>query len=105
MSAAGVCGSASQPWTAPCGGSRSPEKKQHYDPHRDSERVQGLRAAYREEIAQVPAEQWIFLDEVGATLNLTLDYGRSARGQRVYGHKPTARGQGISTLGALASHG
>jgi transposase len=47
----------------------------------------------------------IFLDELGATLNLTLDYGRSVRGQRVYGYKPTARGQRISTIGALSGQG
>lgn len=53
----------------------------------------------------MPAEQLIFLDEVGATLNLSLEYGRSVRGQRVYGHRPTARGQRISTIGALSSQG
>jgi transposase len=47
----------------------------------------------------------IFLDELGATLNLSLDYGRSARGQRVYGQRPTSRGHRISTIGALSPHG
>src|SRR5512144_624539 len=105
MSATGASASVSRRWTARYGASRSREKKQHDDPHRDSERVQQLRARYQEEIAQVPAEQLIFLDEVGATLNLTLEYGRSMRGQRVYGHKPLARGQRISTIGALSTQG
>jgi transposase len=105
MSTAGGCGSASRPWIGRYGASRSREKKQHYDPHRASERVQQLRATYRAEIARVPAEQLIFLDEVGATLNLTLEEGRAVRGQRVYGHQPTARGQRSSTIGALSSQG
>jgi transposase len=42
---------------------------------------------------------------MGATLNLSLDYGRAPRGQRVYGQRPTARGQRISTIGALSGQG
>src|SRR5512138_825456 len=105
MNAAGASRSVSRPWIGRYGASRSREKKQHYDPHRDRERVQQLRATYREEIARVPAEQLSFLDEVGATLNLSLDYGRAVRGQRVYGQRPTARGQRISTIGALSGQG
>lgn len=49
--------------------------------------------------------QLIFLDEAGACLNLTLDYGRSPCGQRVSGEKPTAKGQRISTVAALSGQG
>lgn len=38
-------------------------------------------------------------------MNLTLDYGRSPRGQRVSGEKPTAKGQRISTVAALSGRG
>lgn len=40
---------------------------------------------------------------MGATLNLTPLYGRSPKGARAYGEKPTSRGARLSTLGALSS--
>ena len=42
---------------------------------------------------------------MGATLNLETDYGRSQKGQRAGGPKPTARGTRVSTVGALSSKG
>lgn len=42
---------------------------------------------------------------MGAVLNLTPLYGRSAQGERVYGAKPLASGKRISTLGALGLQG
>lgn len=41
---------------------------------------------------------------MGAALNLTPVYGRSRKGTRAYGEKPTSRGTRLSTLGALGSH-
>jgi transposase len=43
----------------------------------------------------------IFLDEMGAPLNLTPTYGRSMKGTRACGEKPTSPGTRVSTLGAL----
>ena len=47
----------------------------------------------------------MFIDETGATLNLTRTYGRAPTAERAYGEKPTAPGQRISTIGALSSSG
>ena len=38
---------------------------------------------------------------MGATLNLTPAYGRSVKGTRAYGEKPTSPGTRISTIGAM----
>jgi Transposase and inactivated derivatives len=40
---------------------------------------------------------------MGAALNLSLDYGRSPQGERVYGEKSVSKGQRISTIGALST--
>jgi transposase len=64
-----------------------------------------LTATYQAELAGVEVSQLVFLDEAGACLNLTVDYGRSPRGQRVRGDKPTAKGRRISTVGALSCRG
>lgn len=64
-----------------------------------------MTGAYQAELVGVCPSQLIFLDEAGACLNLTLDYGRSPRGQRVSGEKPTAKGQRISTVAALSGQG
>ena len=38
---------------------------------------------------------------MGAALDLTPTYGRSVKGMRAYGEKPTSLGTRISTLGAM----
>ena len=40
---------------------------------------------------------------MGAALNLTPTYGRSVKGTRAFGEKPTSPGTRISTLGAMTS--
>lgn len=42
---------------------------------------------------------------MGATLNLETNYGRSQRGQRAVGPKPTAGGTRVSTVGGLSTEG
>jgi transposase len=64
-----------------------------------------LTRLYQAELVGVCPSQLIFLDEAGACLNLIVDYGRSPRGQRVTGEKPTAKGQRISTVAALSWKG
>jgi hypothetical protein len=77
------------------------EKKTLHDPKQKQERVQQQRAGYTEELPTLKAEEVIALDEMGAALNLTLLYGRSPTGERVYGAKPTGPGKRISTIGAV----
>ena len=53
----------------------------------------------------ISVENLIFIDETGAVLNMVLPYGRSPRGERVYGEKPVSKGCRISTIGALSLSG
>ena len=47
----------------------------------------------------------IFLDEMGAHLNMTLDYARSKCGSRIAMPKPFIRGANISLIGAISTSG
>ena len=42
---------------------------------------------------------------MGSSLNLSLDYGRSPKGERVNDEKPTAPGETVSTAAVLTEHG
>lgn len=81
------------------------KKKTFQDPQRQSERVQRRWTEYQEKVSAYSAEKRIYLDEMGAALNLVLEYGRSPKGERVYGERPTSQGERISTLGALSTQG
>ncbi|WP_269844818.1 IS630 family transposase [Methyloprofundus sedimenti] len=50
-------------------------------------------------------DKLIFLDEMGAGLNLSPLYGRAPSDQRVYDEAPVAKGQRISMVGAMTSAG
>jgi transposase len=47
----------------------------------------------------------VYLDEMGATLNMNLAYGRSRQGERAYDENPTAPGETINTIAVLTEHG
>jgi transposase len=47
----------------------------------------------------------VYLDEMGSTLNMNLDYGRSRRGERVYDENPTAPGETVNTVAVLTNKG
>lgn len=49
--------------------------------------------------------QLLFVDEMGSNISLARRYGRAAPGQRVEAHVPAARGENLSTIGALALDG
>jgi transposase len=79
------------------------KKKVLYDPEKNTVRVRRLTEEYSEKVkAEVP-DNLIFIDETGATLNMTLPYGRSPEGERVIGTRPVSQGQRISTIGALST--
>src|SRR5512144_1265428 len=59
-----------------------PKNKTFADPKRASEAVQQQRHSYHEQRAEWDPHGVIFLDERGATLNLTPLYGRSPKGTR-----------------------
>jgi transposase len=67
--------------------------------------VVGRTQEYFADISSIENDQLVFIDEMGATRNLETDYGRSQKGQRAVGPKPTAKGTRVSTVGALSSKG
>lgn len=64
-----------------------------------------MKINYCEAIADIPTDKLIFLDEMGAGLNLSPLYGRAPSNQRVYDESPVARGQRVSLVGAMTSSG
>jgi transposase len=56
-------------------------------------------------IARVDVEQLIFLDESGATTQMTRSYARAPRGQRVKEAIPQGRWQILTMLAALTTRG
>lgn len=57
---------------------------------RDSPRVQAPRRIFQEKLAQIDPERLVFVDEGGATTNMTRLYGRAAAGERVCASTPGA---------------
>lgn len=66
------------------------------------ERCEDKRAAFRVQIAGVPLEKLVFLDECGFGLNLYRLYGWTIGGGRCVEAVPFERGQNRSVLGALS---
>jgi len=56
-------------------------------------------------IARVDVEQLIFLDESGATTQMTRSYARAPRGQRVKEATPHGRWQILTMLAAVTTRG
>ncbi len=63
------------------------------------------RAAFRAEMAAVPAEKLVFLDETGVKTSLTTTHGRAPRGVRVVEAVPHGHWQVLTVLGALTRDG
>ncbi len=63
------------------------------------------REAWRAEIAKVPSEKLVFVDETGVTRALTRRYARAPRGERAYGSVPRNYGQRTSLVAALTLEG
>jgi transposase len=63
------------------------------------------RAAYQEEVAQLPLERFRFIDESGVNIAMTRHFGRARRGERVHDAVPKNHGQNVTLLGALSCQG
>jgi transposase len=72
---------------------------------RDTERVQTLRAAFREAVQVFDVRQLKFVDESGGTLAMTRRYGRATSGQRVVDSVPASDGTNYTILAALSLAG
>lgn len=63
------------------------------------------RAAWWEGMADVPAEQLVFVDETGTHTRMTPLYARAPRGQRAYGHVPRNHTRNTTLVAALTLMG
>lgn len=70
-----------------------------------SEQDPVARAAWREEMADVPTERLVFVDETGTHTQMTPLYARAPRGQRAYGHVPRNHTRNTTLIAALTPAG
>jgi transposase len=72
---------------------------------RASERNEAERAAWWAETTHLDPARFVFVDESGTHLSLTLRYGRDPRGQRVVGVVPRNHRPNVTRFAAMGSTG
>ena len=85
-------------------GTAAQEKSLHAQ-EQDTPEAQRQRQAWREAISAIPADQLVFLDESGASTQMTRNYGRARRGERVREATPNSHWRTVTMLAALTSRG
>jgi transposase len=60
-----------------------------------------LRKEFRETVADLKVEDFIFVDEMGANISMTRTHGRAPGGERVVEKVPRNHGKNLSTIGAM----
>ena len=71
----------------------------------DSEPAQQRRQAWRDAVASIEIERLVFLDESGATTQMTRTWGRAPRGERVREATPQSHWQTLTIFAALTTRG
>lgn len=72
---------------------------------RASEQNAGARAAWRDEVAPIPPDDLLFLDETSSQLGYTPTHARAPRGQRAYAAAPRNPGENKTVIAALTLGG
>mgnify|MGYP001383410885 CR=1 FL=1 len=72
---------------------------------RDREDVIEKKAAFLEEIKEIPAENLVFIDEAGSNLGMTPTHARAPIGERAVCKHSAKRCQNISIVGAISLDG
>ncbi|MDH6078114.1 IS630 family transposase [Chrysosporum ovalisporum FSS-45] len=72
---------------------------------KETERVKLLRLEFWRQLQSIPAEDLIFLDELGANLSLIRHSSRAKKGKRAHGSRCQKRCQNVSIIGAIALKG
>lgn len=70
-----------------------------------SEQDPVAREQWRKEVAAIPSEDLVFVDESGTNIAMTRRYARSPQGERAYGSVPDNHGTSTSLLAALTLDG
>ena len=81
------------------------KKKTCKDDEANTERVQGLRAAWPGQTAGIAPEDLIFMDESGVNRAMTRLYARSRVNTRAFGFAPRHWGANVRILGAISLRG
>lgn len=81
------------------------KKKTFHASEAYTQRVQKLRVQYWTTIESVKLEDLVFIDETGINLAMARLYGRSSKGTRAYGKRPSGRGKNVTLIGAIAKRG
>lgn len=76
------------------------KKKTLHAQQRDTPEVQAKRQAFMQQLAAVPPEHLVFVDEMGATTDMTRAYGRAPAGERVHGAVP-GKWQSVTLVAGL----
>jgi transposase len=69
------------------------------------ERNEAARAPWREEVAPVRPDDFVFLDETGSHLGYTSTHAWAPRGQRAYATAPANRGENKTVVASLTLDG
>jgi transposase len=77
------------------------KKKMLFAGERDEEQ----RAAWRDGMAGIEAQQLVFVDETAITIAMTRRYGRAPKGQRATGSVPRTYGKSVTLIAALSLTG
>ena len=80
-------------------------KKTLHAAERDTEANRKRREEFLQTVQAIPPERLIFLDESGVTTQMTRQWGRAPKGQRVNEATPQGRWQVLTTLGAMSLRG
>lgn len=80
------------------------KKKSLHPSQKQTERVQGLRRDYWDEVREVPVQDLVFIDESGVNLGLLRLFAWAVQGQRSYDQQPK-QGKNVSILAALSLAG
>lgn len=83
----------------------SSKKKSHYAQEQDTPAIQELRVNYIECAEEISPENLIFIDESGAHLGMSTEYGRGQGGHRVKTPKPFNKHKKFSIIGAISMTG
>jgi transposase len=70
-----------------------------------SERDEGQRASFREQVSGIEPEKLLFLDECGTNTALAPLYARAPKGERAYGQAPRNYGKNLTLIASMSING
>jgi hypothetical protein len=81
------------------------QKKSLYAQEQDSAENRQRRQTWWETVKEMEAERLVFVDQSGATTEMTRRYGRAPRGERVREANPAGHWNMLTVLGAMSRKG